>query len=71
MPHFSMGRFALSSKLSGNLAIHFGEYVPNFGTKQSHNSDHNDGHESENNRIFDKALARFIWCKKHNDILSK
>jgi len=70
-PIFQWGIPALTSRSTGDLAVHVAKYVPNLWTEQLHDSNHDDGHECENNRIFDKALSPFIWCKKHDEFLSK
>ena len=41
------------------------EGVADLGTKQTHNSNHNDGDEREDDRVLDEALAFFFRCKQH------
>ena len=45
------------------------EGIADLGSEQTHNSNHNDGDESEDNRVLDEALAFFFRCKQH-DIIS-
>jgi hypothetical protein len=44
------------------------EGIADLGTKQTHDSNYNDGDERENNRVFDEALAFFFGCKQHGII---
>lgn len=36
------------------------ESVADLGTKEAHNTDHNNCHKSEDDRIFDQALTSFF-----------
>ena len=56
--------FALTSGLR-QRAVDRAEGVPDLGTENTHNGDHNDGDERENNRILDKPLASFFGSKQH------
>ena len=60
--------FALESGLRQG-AIDGAERIADFGSQQTHNSNNDDGDESEDNRILDEALTFFFWCKQH-DIIS-
>jgi len=56
------GLFALMSGLrqgAGDGA----ECVADLGSQQAHHSNHDDGDESENDRVLDEALAFFFRCK--------
>lgn len=44
------------------------ERVADLGTEQAHNSDYNDGHKRDNNRVLDEALTFFFRCKQHGNI---
>jgi hypothetical protein len=59
--------FALASGLRQGT-IDGAEGVADLGTKQTHNSNHDDGDESENNRVLDEALAFFFRSKQHNNL---
>ena len=39
------------------------EGVADLGTKQTHDSNHDDRDESENNRVLNETLAFFLWCE--------
>jgi len=41
------------------------EGVADLGTQQTHDSNHNDSDERENDRVLDEALAFFFRCKQH------
>jgi len=45
------------------------EGIADLGSQQSHNSNHDDGDEGEDNRVLDEALTFFFRCKQH-DIIS-
>ena len=45
------------------------EGITDLGSQQPQDSNHDDGNESEDNRILDEALAFFFRCKQH-DIIS-
>ena len=44
------------------------EGVADLGSEQGHDGNHNDGDESENDRVLDEALAFFFGCKQHGNI---
>ena len=59
-----MGLFyTFFEQLDGQGVVDGAECVADLGSEQTHNSDNNDGDESENDRIFDEALAFFFRCK--------
>ena len=39
------------------------ECVADFGSKQTHDSNYDDGDERKNDRVLDEALAFFFGCK--------
>jgi len=39
------------------------ESIPDLGSQQAHNRDHDNGDESENDRIFHESLTFFLRCK--------
>ena len=41
------------------------ECVADLGTEQTHDSNHHDGDEGENDRVLDETLAFFLWCEQH------
>ena len=49
-------------------AVDRAEGVADLGTEQPHDSNHDDGDESEDDRVLDEALAFFLWCKQHGNI---
>ena len=44
------------------------EGVANLGTEQTHHSDHNDGDQSENDRLLDQPLTFFFGSKQQNSL---
>lgn len=64
--------FALTSGLRQG-ARDGAEGVADFGSQQTHNSNHDDGYERKNDRVLDQALAFFFGCKQHssNSFLTK
>jgi hypothetical protein len=60
-------QFALVS-LVREGAVDGAERVADLGSKQAHNSNDDDGDESEDNRVLDEALAFFFGCKQHGII---
>jgi len=59
---FDWAFFALMSGLRQGAA-NGAECVADFGSQQTHNSNDNDGNESENNCILYEALTFFFRCK--------
>ena len=50
-------------KLDGQRVVDGAESVADLGSEQAHNSNNNDGDESENDRVLDEALTFFLGCK--------
>jgi len=42
------------------------EGIADLGSKQTHDSNYDNGDEGENNRVLDETLTFFLWCKQHN-----
>lgn len=55
---------ALTSGL-GQGACDGAEGIADLGSQQTHDSNHNNRDEGENNRVLDEALAFFFRCKQH------
>jgi hypothetical protein len=64
---FNKALFALTSGLRQGT-VDGAEGVADLGTKQAHNSNYDDGHESENNRVLDEPLTFFFRSKQHNNL---
>jgi len=56
------GLFALMSGLRQGVGDG-AERVADLGSQQTHHSNHDDGDESENDRVLDESLAFFLRCK--------
>jgi len=56
--------FALASGLRQGAADS-AERVADLGSEQTHDSNHNDGDEGENDRVLDEPLTFFLGCKQH------
>ena len=39
------------------------ERIADLGSEQAHDCNHNDGYESKDDCVFDKALTFFFWCE--------
>jgi len=55
--------FVLSSRLVRQGAVDGAEGITDLGSENTHNSNNNDGDESEDDRVLDEALAFFFGCK--------
>jgi hypothetical protein len=49
-----------SRELHGQGVVDGAESVADLGSEQAHDSDNNDGHESEDDRVLDEALTFFL-----------
>ena len=65
-----MQKFCLSTELlvASMMGLRQGagdgaECVADLGTKQAHDSNHDDRDESENNRVLNETLALFLRCE--------
>ena len=54
--------FALASGLRQGAADGT-ECVADLGSEQTHDGDHNDGDEGENDRVLNESLTSFFGCK--------
>lgn len=57
-----LGFFALTSGLRQGAADG-AEGVADLGSEKTHDSNHNDGDERENDRVLDEPLTFFLGCK--------
>jgi phosphonate transport system permease protein len=55
--------FLCSRELVGQGVADGAEGVPDLGSQQAHNSNHDDRHESKDDRVFHQALAFFLGCE--------
>ena len=57
------GAFCCSQELVRQGVADGAEGVADLGSEQAHDSDHDDGDESKNDRVLNEALAFFFGCK--------
>jgi hypothetical protein len=67
-PVETTGFFVLLERALRQGAIDGAKRVADLGTKQTHDSNHHDSDEREDNRVLDEALAFFFGCKQHGII---
>jgi hypothetical protein len=63
------GLLLRTTNLAGQGGVDGAEGIADLGSKQTHDSNYDDGDESEDDRVLDEALAFFFRCKQH-DIIS-
>ena len=57
------GAFCCSKELVRQGVADGAEGVPDLGSQQAHNSNHDDRHKSKDDGVFDEALAFFLGCE--------
>ena len=58
----------LPSKLLQQGGVDGAEGIADLGSEQTHDRDHNDGDESENNSVLNQTLTFFLGCEQHGVI---
>jgi hypothetical protein len=59
-PRLSTGLFVFFVQLAGQSAVDVAEGVADAGSEQAHNGNHDDGDESEDDRILNQTLTFFF-----------